>query len=343
MDSMPGSSARPSNPLLFLSRQDVRAELGLADCITAVEDVFRDHALGQVPVAPGVLGAHLNDGGFHVKTAGAGTDPCYFAAKINANFPLNPARHHLPTIQGLIALFDGVRGIPLAVMDSIEITVLRTAAASAIAAKHLATDAAATVTICGCGDQGKSHLRALALVRPIRRAFAVDPKPGAALAFSKELGAELNIEIEPTTSLADAIARSDMCVTATTSREPILFASMLHPGLFVAAVGADNPQKQELEPEAMRKCKVVTDLTQQAAVMGDLHHAMEAGVLTAQDVHAELGQILIGSRPGRVSDDEAFVFDSTGTALQDVAAAALVYERALRLGRGTILDLGVRG
>ncbi|HEU5218176.1 MAG TPA: ornithine cyclodeaminase family protein [Gemmatimonadales bacterium] len=329
----------PAGSLLFLSRKDVQAELGLAACIEAVEAAFVQHARGRLPVAPGVLGAHLNGGGFHVKTAGAGSDPCYFAAKINGNFPRNPARHGLPTIQGLIALFDGERGIPLAVMDSIEITILRTAAASAVAARRLATDGAATVTICGCGSQGKSHLRALSLVRPIRRAFALDQNPDFARAFALELTAELGIDVLPADDLADAVAASDLCVTATTSREPIFFAAMLHPGLFVAAVGADNPEKQEIAPAAMGQSRVVVDLVGQAAGMGDLHHAIAAGVMTPADVHAELGQVLVGDRPGRTSDQETFIFDSTGTALQDVAAAALVYEAALRTGRGTALNL----
>ena len=325
--------------LLWLSRSDVRAELGLVECIAAVEEAFARHARGQAPVEPGVLGAHVHDGGFHVKTAAAGSDPCYFAAKINANFPLNPAKHALPTIQGLIVLFDGQRGIPLAVMDSIEITILRTAAASAVAARHLAKADATTATICGCGNQGRSHLRALALVRPIRRAFALDANPAISGAFSNELGAELGIDIIPTDSLTDAVAASDICVTATPSHQPVFFASMLHSGLFIAAVGADNPEKQELEPEVLRRSKVVVDLVGQAAAMGDLHHAIAAGVMAREAIHAELGQILVGARPGRTSDAEVFVFDSTGTALQDVAAAALVYERALRSGRGVVLNL----
>lgn len=312
--------------LLFLSRDDVRASLGLADCITAVEEAFRSHAKGSLPCAPGVLGSHLPDGGFHVKTAGLGSPRGYFAAKINANFPLNPTRHALPAIQGLIVLFDLERGMPLVVMDSIEITILRTAAASAVAAKLLARASAATVTICGCGNQGESHLRALRLVRPIERALAFDQDRERARRFAREMAAELSIEVDAVDSLASAVRSSDICVTCTPSRAPLVTAEMLHPGLFIAAVGADSPEKQELEPEVLGRSAVVTDLTAQAATMGDLHHAIAAGAMSRESVHAELGQLLIGERPGRVSDEEVFVFDSTGTAIQDVAAAALVYD-----------------
>lgn len=321
-----------SGPLL-LTRRDVAALLDLSETIRVVEAAFRDHAEGRIPLPPGVLGAHLEDGGFHIKT-GALAEPRYFAAKINANFPSNPERFGLPTIQGLIALFDAERGTPLALMDSIEITILRTAAASAVAARYLARADASTVTICGCGNQGKSHLRAMMQVRPIRRAFALDAHPETARWFAEVLAAELSIEVQMLESLADAVEQSDICVTCTPSRRPILTAAMIRPGMFIAAVGADNPDKQELEPEVLRMSKVVVDLLEQAAVMGDLHHAIAAGAMVASGIHAELGQVVAGQRAGRTSEEEIFVFDSTGTALQDVAAAALVYQRAVATGKG---------
>ena len=123
--------------MLFLNRQDVAALLSLPECIAAVEQVFRQYAQNELPLAPGVLAAHVNNGGFHIKTAALGGSPGYFAAKVNANFPQNPGAFGLPTIQGVIALFDSVAGRPLALLDSIEITVLRTAAASAVAARYL--------------------------------------------------------------------------------------------------------------------------------------------------------------------------------------------------------------
>jgi alanine dehydrogenase len=319
--------------LLLLTRSDVASLLDLSDTIRVVEAAFRDHAEGRIPLPPGVLGAHLGDGGFHIKTA-ALAEPHYFAAKINANFPANPERFGLPTIQGLIALFDGARGTPLALMDSIEITILRTAAASAVAARYLARADATTVTICGCGNQGKSHLRAMMQVRPIGRAFAVDAHPDTARWFAEVLAAELAIDVQMVESMAEAVEQSDICVTCTPSRRPILTAAMIRPGMFIAAVGADNPEKQELEPAVLSMSKVVVDLLEQAAVMGDLHHAIAAGSMTASAVHAELGQVVAGQRAGRTSVEEIFVFDSTGTALQDVAAAGLVYQRAVETGKG---------
>lgn len=325
--------------MIVLTRAEVAQLLDLSDCIDAVESAFIQHARGELPTAPGVLAAHLTGGGYHVKTAALGGERGYFAAKVNANFPDNYKTSGLPTIQGVIALFDLLSGLPLAILDSIEITILRTAAASAVAARRLARANARTLTIFGCGAQGRSHLRALALVRPLTHAYALDLDAARAASFAEELSAELGIRITPNEDLANAVAASDICVTCTPSRQPIFSAGLVRPGLFVAAVGADSPDKQEIEPAALAKCKVVVDLVDQAASIGDLHHAIEAGVMRISDVHAELGQVLAGLRPGRTSDDETFVFDSTGTALQDVAATAVVYERAIRAGRGITVEL----
>jgi alanine dehydrogenase len=161
---------------LVVPREDVLRLLRMPDCIDAVERAFLRHARGET-IPPGVLGAHVEGGGFHVKSAGL-LDPAegrpVFAAKVNANFPGNPDRTGLPTIQGVIALFDAANGRLLALLDSIEITSLRTAAENAVAAKYLAPDPA-IVTICGCGAQSRSQLRALACVRTITRILALDP------------------------------------------------------------------------------------------------------------------------------------------------------------------------
>jgi alanine dehydrogenase len=325
--------------MLFLDRQDVIALLPIADCITAVERVFVAHATGELPIAPGVLGAHVDGGGFHIKTAAMGSSPGYFAVKVNANFPGNPDRHGLPTIQGMIGLFDTTNGRPLALLDSIEITTLRTAAASAVAARFLAHPDSSTLAICGCGNQGRAHLRALLQVRKLRHVIAHDRDSARAQEFALEMAAECGIEITATENLADAVRASEICVTCTPAREPFIRVPHLRPGQFFAAVGADSEEKQEFEPAVLRRALVVADIVAQAAAIGELHHAIAAGLMTVADVHADLGQIVTGQRPGRTSDDQIFIFDSTGTALQDVAAAAIVYERAMQADRGQGLSL----
>jgi alanine dehydrogenase len=325
--------------MLLLTRNEVASLLGLAECIGAVEEAFRLHAEGM-SLPPGVLETLTEDGGFHIKAAGlrlAGGS--YYAAKVNGNFPLNPERFGLPTIRGVVILFDAERGRPLAVMDSMELTALRTAAATGVAARYLARPGSKVATICGCGVQGRVQLRALAQVLRLEKVFAFDSDCGRAESFVREMAGELGLEAEAVADLQKAAGESDVCVTCTPSRQPVLMRGDVRPGAFVAAVGADNPLKQELDPWLLASGKIVVDIIEQCAAIGDLHHALEARVVTKDDVYAELGEIITGNKPGRTSDEEVVIFDSTGTALQDVAAAAVVYEKAVRAGVGVSLNL----
>ncbi len=328
----------PSAGTLLLTRRDVAELLAVDACIDVVERAFRELGEGRA-APPGVLGVHVEGGGFHVKTAALALGRPYFAAKVNANFPGNRERFGLPTIQGVIALFDAACGRLLALLDSIELTALRTAAATAVAAKYLARPDAAVVTVCGCGAQGRAQLRALARVRPVRLVLAVDADARRAHEYAREMSDELGIEVRVANQLAEAARASDVCVTCTTARSAILHRGDVSVGAFVAAVGADNPEKQEIDPAMLAASTVVADVLEQCATIGDLHHALDAGVMTRADVHAELGEVVSGARPGRTTEDEIIVFDSTGAALQDVAAAALVYERAVASGRGQLVAL----
>jgi ornithine cyclodeaminase/alanine dehydrogenase-like protein (mu-crystallin family) len=273
---------------------------------------------------------HTPNGGFHVKAGLLNLGRPYFGAKVNGNFPENRKNFGVPTIQGVIVLCDAERGSPLAVMDSRDITSLRTAAATAVAAKYLARTNSRVVTICGCGIQGRIQLKVLLRIRPVKRAFAYDKSEEQSLNFARELSDDLAISVTAVTDLAAAVRQSDICVTCTPSRQPLLNADAVMPGTFIAAVGADNPEKQEIEPKLMVGNKVVADVVEQCAVMGDLHHALAAGAVTRADVYAELGEVVAGKKRGRESEEEIIIFDSTGMALQDVAVAALVYEKAKR-------------
>ncbi|MBV9925534.1 MAG: ornithine cyclodeaminase family protein [Acidobacteria bacterium] len=324
---------------LFLTGSEVASLLGLAECIDAVEEAFRLHAEG-LSIPPGVLEALTGDGGFHIKAAGlrlAGGS--YFAVKVNGNFPRNRERFGLPTIQGVVMLCDAERGRPLALMDSIELTALRTAAATGVAAKHLARPGSKVVTVCGCGIQGRAQLRAIAEVLQIKKVHAFDTDSARAESFAREMSDELGVDVEASRDLRRSFGESDVCVTCTPSRRPLLMREDVRPGTFVAAVGADNPLKQEIDPRLMTSGKIVVDILEQCAAIGDLHHALDAGAVTKSDVYAELGEVVAGRKPGRTSDEEIVIFDSTGTALQDVAAAAVVYEKALRVGGGVRLHL----
>jgi ornithine cyclodeaminase/alanine dehydrogenase-like protein (mu-crystallin family) len=281
-----------------------------------------------------VLGLHAENGGFHVKAATLQGERNYFAAKLNANFPSNPARHSLPTIQGVLGLFDATNGMPLAVMDSMALTLLRTAAATGVAAKYLAVPRASTVTIVGCGAQALPQLAALQVVRPVSKVYAIDRNRDAAERFAERASEALGVPVSPTEDIADA-RRSEIIVTCTPSRTAFLGARHVSPGAFIAAVGADNEDKSEIEPSLMAAAAVVCDHRGQCEAIGDLHHAIAAGEMRAEDIRAELHEVVVDQSAGRRADDEIIVFDSTGVALEDVAAAAIVYERALAENLGT--------
>ena len=323
---------------LLLTRREVATLLNLDECMAAVEEAFKLYAEGKT-TPPGVLGIHTRDGGFHIKAGLLSLGRTYFAAKTNANFPQNAKRFRLPLIQGVIVLCDAEYGYPLALMDSMEITIIRTGAATGVATKYLARADAHVATICGCGNQGRISLKAIAKVRQLSRAHAWDIDQGLARRFADELSIELNIEVRPVDDLAAAVGESDISITCTPSKEYFLKREYVSRGTFIAAVGADSEDKQELDPTLIGSNKVVVDLLEQCATIGELHHALNRGLLTKQDVHAELGDLITGKKAGRTSEDDVIIFDSTGTALQDVAAAAIVYERAVSAKLGVVMNL----
>jgi alanine dehydrogenase len=321
---------------LLLTRKDVAQLLSLDECIEAVEHAFGIQHSSKTIVA----GLSVSSGGFHIKAATLEFDRPYFAAKINGNFPLNRMRQGLPTIQGTIALCDAVNGYPLALMDSIEITSLRTGAASAVAAKHLARSNSRIVTILGCGTQGRVQLRALARVRKPEFVYVFDIDPKRAEHMAAEMKQELGIEIQAIRGPIEAGVRaSDICITCTPSKQALVRKEWVQPGTFLAAVGADSEDKQEIDPQLMASSKVVVDVLDQCAAIGDLHHAIAQGLMMGSDVHGELGAVVAKRIAGRESQDEIIVFDSTGSALEDVAAAVRVYRKAISENRGLLVDL----
>jgi len=324
---------------LVLSRRDVASLLTIEECTSAVERVFKMYGEGETS-PPGVLGVHAQDGGFHIKAGILKLDRPYFAAKINANFPLNPKRVGLPTIQGVIALHDAENGYPLALMDSIEITIQRTGAATAVAAKYLARPESETLTICGCGNQGRVSLRALRNLFSFKEVFAYDLDEVQAQKFAQELSGETAAKVTTVSELETAVNKSDVIVTCTPAKQFFLKAAWVRPGTFITAVGADSEDKQELEPALLSRSKVVVDIVEQAASIGELHHSIEANLMTRAGVHAELGEVVAGRKPGRSTSEEITIFDSTGMALQDVIVVAAVYEKALANRVGQLIDFG---
>ncbi len=325
---------------LLLNKTDIRSLLALSECIEIVENAFRLHAEGNI-LKPDLLHVDSDEGEFHIKAGGIKLDKIYFGLKSNSGFFQNKIKYGLPNIQGLILLFDGENGSPLAIFESGEITIQRTGAATAVAAKYLSRPDSEVVTICGCGRQGRIQLEALKLVRPIKQAYACDPDPAVRESFCEDMSGLLHIPVIPIDNLKEAAQESDICVTCTPARNYFFKKEYAKEGVFIAAVGADSPEKQEIEPSLMAECKVVADITDQCVVVGEVHHAIESGLMAARQIHAEIGEIIIGKKLGRTSNEEITIYDATGTALQDVAAALAVYKKAIRQNKGTWFDFPV--
>jgi alanine dehydrogenase len=319
--------------MLLLTRPEIASLMTLPDYIRVVEDAFRLHAEGG-SFEPALAHVDAIDGEFHIKAGGFRGPAPYFGLKVNGGFFQNRVRFGLPNIQGLIVLSRADNGALLSIMDSIEITIQRTGAATAVAAKYLARPDSRVCTVCGCGNQGRIQLRALKHVLPLERAFAWSRNRDRAAAYAAEMQRTLGIEVTPAADLPEALLQSDVCITCTPSKSPFIHREHIPSGMFIAAVGADSPDKHELDVSLVAASKVVADLKAQSIAVGETHHAIQAGLLRPDQVYAELAEIVAGRAPGRANPEEIIIFDSTGTALQDVASAAAVYERAVESGLG---------
>jgi len=327
-----------ANGVLILSRAEVERLMDFPGYVEAVESGLRAAAEGDA-VAPPALSITLGDGSFHVKGGALSmSGRLYVAIKSNGNFPGNPGRRGLPTVQGTIYLADGRTGAPLAIIDSIGVTIARTGAATAVAAKYLARADARNALVCGAGVQGRIQLAAIKHACAIERALIFDINNEAAVSLAERMNIELGIPVSAAADL-DAARDCDVIVTCTSSRRAFLTPDHVRPGMFIAAVGADNSDKQEIDPALFPRSLVVVDSLEQCAEIGDLHHALVAGIFARERVHASITEIVAGRKPGRRRPDEIILFDSTGLGLYDVAAAARLYERAVERGAGMRLSL----
>lgn len=258
-----------------------------------------------------------------------------FAVKISPGFFDNPARG-LPSTNGMMVLLDAETGLlRTLLLDNGYLTDVRTAAAGAVAARHLARQDASVAAVLGAGMQARLQLAALALVRPIRQARVWARRPEAATAMAQVASRELGFSVTATADPEAAVASADVIVTATSAHAPILRWAWLRPGQHVTAIGSDAEHKNELEPAIVAGAdRYVADSGAQASRLGERHHAIAAGLIAADMPCVELGQIVAGTAPGRADASEITVADLTGTGAQDTAIAVLAARRAAEAGAG---------
>jgi ornithine cyclodeaminase len=300
----------------------LRGAITPAHAVAVIREAFRADGEGRTHVPPVInLDIPAHRGEFHIKTAHIDGVP-HIAVKIASGFFDNPAQG-LPSGSGLMAVFDARTGLPAALLlDNGFLTDVRTGAAGAVAAEALARGDARTVGVIGSGIQARHQVRCLRVVRPISGVVAWSPSRERLAAYCEEMRAE-GFDAEPAASAEDVCGRCDVLVTTTPSRAPLVLAEWLRPGMHVTAVGSDSPGKQELAPECLDRADlVVVDRFAQCSAFGELHHALAAALLTRNDVHAELGAIVAGKRPGRTDDRQITIADLTGVGFQDTAIAS---------------------
>jgi alanine dehydrogenase len=319
---------------LILARQDVEDLLTMETTMEAVEAAFMEHGRGTALV-PDRVGMFLDE--YH---GVIGVMPGYMerlqaaGVKIINHHEENPTKHNLPASAGLVVYHDPTTGMPLAIMDCAYITRMRTGAATGVSVKYLARADAELIGIVGAGAQAASQIAAIAQVRDLKRVKAFDIDAAATSRLLEEIAA-LDLEMEAVGSPQDVCVDVDILVTCTPARSAFIRGEWIQEGMHIAAVGADMPHKSELDPRVYRRAdKWVTDLINQARITGEIVEAIAGGAISEQSLHATLGEIVAGLKPGRESGTEITIFKSTGMAIQDVAVAKTVYEMARERGLG---------
>ncbi|MCR6670667.1 ectoine utilization protein EutC [Devosia ginsengisoli] len=309
------------------------------EAIACVEDAF--HALATKPVVmPPILRLDIAEarGEVDVKTAYVpGIDS--FAIKISPGFFDNP-KLGLPSVNGLMVLLSAHTGLVEALLlDNGYLTDIRTSAAGAVAARHLARADASTAAIIGAGAQARLQLAALCLVRPIRRAMLWSRDRAKAEKLAADIVAQHGIAVSVSDTAEAAVAEADVIVTTTPSSTPLIRAEWLRPGQHLTAMGSDAEHKNEIDPAAVARADLyVPDSLAQTRLLGELHHAIGAGLVTPNRDFAALGSIIAGQADGRTSPTQITFADLTGTGVQDTAIATLARQRAQAAGAGQIFS-----
>ena len=323
---------------LYLTQDEVKSILDMKSTLEAVESAFREMGNENIEM-PARVYLHFDKG---VLIAMPAYMPGLDAAgtKLVTVHPGNKQAYGLPAVNARIVLNSPENGLPLAIMDGTYVTALRTGAAGATGIKYLSREDSKEVGLCGLGVQGRSQLMGLMEVRPgVEKIKVYDIVPEAKKAFVDEMNEKYSgVNFVPVDSAKKAAEGSDIVITCTPSPEPFIDGAWLKKGCHVSAIGADTGAKRELMTSVIERCdKLVVDFIPQAFVTGDFRIPKEEGVITEEDIYAELGQIVAGKKEGRTSPDEVTLFKATGLAIQDVGTAHKVYQLAKEKGIGITL------
>jgi ornithine cyclodeaminase len=329
--------------ILVLTRNDIQKAVSMIDAIDAVGEAFRSLSKGETAVplrtpvpVPENNGVALFMPGFLPAGKALGL-------KAISVFPDNPAKG-IPTINAVFLLMSPETGEPLALMEANYLTALRTGAASGLATRHLAKQETPIVAVFGAGAQARTQLEAVHAVREISEVRVFDLHPAAVEKYIKDMKSILTDPVPAFSAAATpetAVADADVIITATTSTQPVFNGSFLKTGAHINGVGSYTPQMREIDLTALQRAdKIVVDAVSAALEeAGDLIIPLTAGQIARSDIYGEIGEVAAGLMPGRESDSEITIFKTVGHAVQDLAVARLIYERASRDNLGTIIEL----
>ena len=322
--------------ITLLSETDLRACVALdLPSIDAIEQAFVLLATAAVAMPPILrLDIPEHNGEVDVKTAYLpGLER--FAIKVSPGFFDNP-KLGLPSLNGMMMLLSARTGVLEALLlDNGYLTAVRTAAAGAVAARALSRADSRSVALIGAGEQAALQLQALRLVRPIEHVRVWARDSAKSVAFGNELARDSGLMVTACASIDEAMADVDIAITCTPSREPLIEPHHLRPGLHITAMGSDAEHKNEIAPQVLARVdRYVADRLSQTRLLGELHHALAAGVFADESGLVELGQVLAGQRPGRTEASQITLCDLTGTGAQDTGMANLAFERARSAGKG---------
>lgn len=317
---------------LILTAKEIRRIITVKEVIIAVEDVFRLHGrkLTLMP-AKVYLPIERYHGDFRAM-------PAYLESSagikwVNAH-PENPQKGDFPSVMAVIIYSDSQTGFPLAIMDGTIITNYRTGAAGAIASKYLARKNAHTLGLIGCGKQAETQLLFHNQFFQFIEIYVTDKNEEQIKKFIKKFPKLSLKKFSP-----EKVASCDILCTTTPSRGPIIRAGWIKPGTHINAIGADAPGKQELDSNIVKKAKIIVDDYEQATRSGEVNVPLSKGIISEKNIHSTLGEVIAGFKAGRSNSKEITVFDSTGLAIQDIAVAKILYEKAKKLKIGMEVDL----
>lgn len=320
---------------LLLKQSEIKELIEMKEVIECVETAYTVHATRNVQMpAKKYLFFKKYNGDLRIMPAFIKNMDEAGVKCVNVH-PENPVKNNLPTVMGLIQLFDPKSGFPLSVMDGTWITNMRTGAAAGVGTKYLARKDAKTLGIIGAGKQAFTQIMALKEVMDIEQAHVFCRTCSSRENFANMARKRFDIDINAVSTAEEAVKNMDVVVTVTPANKPVLKTEWITEGTHINAMGADAPGKQELEVGILQKARIFIDCWEQARHSGEINVPVHEGIITRKSISSKIGDVIIGKTNGRISDEDITVFDSTGLAVQDMVTGWKIYEEALKKGAGT--------